>query len=508
VRNPKERVWILPLPSTDFVIVTIELKNQGTSGTIQDAIEQYLRRNINLPIFQKPFLHIVCDNFKVKIAAAFSKPPSEKDFRDFNKDLINIPPNNREYPVHYLYQDILLPDRILNFIEKFLYVGGDNKWIFPRYHQQRVTKNITEEIKSHFLKTNQLDLKYLIQHSTGSGKSNTIVWLVQNLRTLHANAQKIFSSVVVLTDRLNLDDQISRDFQKAILSEGIASYIDSTEDLRIALETNKQVIISTIQKFTYLKDLSLKSNKRICILIDEAHRSQEGKLHESVTQTFQSDEQGIEDVPIEDVAEKVGDEIEKKRFPNLVFIALTATPSDKTLNHFGKEVRDKSTVRHEPHDVYSMKQAIEEGYILDVVKHVYTYDTLYYLNKKLESSKEYPPQLVNRGIRLKVYEDDLIIQDKCERIAKLFHIHSSSKINGKSKAMIVTSSRLAAVKYKTYLDIELKKNKYPYESLVAFTGTVSWISKDEQGNERSENYTEDGMNSTLNPRNEKNRTAI
>ena len=130
-----------------FAIVTIELKNQGTSGDYEEAINQYLGRDLDLPIFRQPFLHIVCDNDTVKMAAAFGKPPSESDFRDFNMDLVNVKPNEHEYPVHYLYHDILLPERLLNYLESYLYPGKGNSWIFPRYHQQRATRNVVDDIK-------------------------------------------------------------------------------------------------------------------------------------------------------------------------------------------------------------------------------------------------------------------------------------------------------------------------------------------------------------------------
>lgn len=477
-----------------FAIVTIELKNQGTSGSYEEAIEQYLRRDLSLPIFRQPFLHIVCDNATVKMAAAFSDPPTERDFRDFNKDLVNVAPNKREYPVHYLYHDILLPDRLLNILETYLYAGSGNRWMFPRYHQQRATRKVVDDVKDRFKKTGQLDLRYLIQHSTGSGKSSTIVWMVQNLRNAHVDGQPVFDSIVVLTDRINLDDQISKDFRKAILTEGVAQYAESTADLRSALEANKQVIVSTIHKFSHLKELADQSGKRICFLIDEAHRSQEGKLHEGATQTFASDADGVEPEPA-DQQEDTIKEIARKKFPNMAFVALTATPSDKTLQHFGKKGKDRNgKPANVPFDVYSMDQAIAEGYIMDVAKHIYTYDTLYELNKEVDTEKEYLPMMVKRGLRQKAYEDTAIIREKCQRMVSIFHHESAGKIGGRAKAMVVTSSRLAAVKYKLEMDAELARRGLRYRTLVAFSGTITHEGK---------SYTEAGMNAPLNPKNEK-----
>jgi len=477
----------IALLANGFVIVTIELKNQGTSGDYTDAIKQYLSRNLSLPIFQQPFLHIVCDNDTVKMAAAFSKPPSKKDFRDFNKNLINIPADKREYPVHYLYHDILLPEQLMNYIETYLYPGKNNSWIFPRYHQQRATRAVVDDIKAHASKHKELNLRYLIQHSTGSGKSNTIVWMVQNLRNAYIGDDKIFDSIVVLTDRVNLDDQISKDFQSAILTQGVADYAENAGDLKKALQENKKVIVSTIHKFSYLKDLSDQTGKRICILIDEAHRSQEGKLHDGVTGTFTSDEQGIEPTP-EDRQEGLIDKIERKPFPNMAFIALTATPSEKTLEHFGKKCRGK----WEAHDVYSMDQAIAEGYIMDVAKHIYSYETLYELNKEVDSEKEYLPMQVRKALRRKAYQDTEIIKEKCGLMLQIFEKESAHKIKGRAKAMIVSSSRLAAVKYRLILDEEIKNRGLKHKSLVAFSGKIDFEEK---------SYTEDGMNKANNPKN-------
>lgn len=477
-----------------FVIVTVELKNQGTSGDYTEAINQYLGRNLELPIFQQPFLHIVCDNDTVKMAAVFSKPPNEKDFRDFNMELVNIAPNEKEYPVHYLYHDILLPDRLMNYMETYLYPGKDNTWIFPRYHQQRATRKVVDDIKEHFSKYNELDLRYLIQHSTGSGKSNTIVWMVQNLRNAYMGDDKIFDSIVVLTDRINLDDQISKDFQRAINTAGVAEYAESAPDLKKALQGNKKVVVSTIQKFSYLKDLADQTGKRICILIDEAHRSQQGKLHDGVTDTFSSDEDGVEQEP-KDAQETFIADIERKKFPNMAFIALTATPSEKTLELFGKKVKDEEGKdKWEAHDIYSMDQAIAEGYIMDVAKHIYRYDTLYELNKEVDTGKEYLPMQVQRALRQKAYEDDEIIKEKCNLMLQVFKKESANKIKGKAKAMIVSSSRLAAVKYKLYIDEKIKSQGLKYKSLVAFSGTIDFNNK---------HYTEDGMNKPNNPQNMK-----
>lgn len=500
-----------------FSVVTIELKNQGTSGTVEDAIEQYLNRDHNLAIFKQPFLHIACDNEKVKVATKFSNPATEDDFRDFNMDIINIKQTWDTYPVSYLYKDILLPERLLDFLEYYLYPGKGNSWMFPRYHQQRATRNVVEDIKKQIAETGKLNLNYLIQHSTGSGKSSTIVWMVQNLRNAFDGDNTIFDSVVVLTDRINLDDQISKDFQKAILTPGVAEYAEDTADLKKALEDNKKVIISTIHKFSHLKELSDQTNKRICVLIDEAHRSQEGKLHDGLTDTFQTNEEGVE-VDVTDEQDNFIEEISRKEFPNMAFIALTATPSDKTLEHFGVPKKDengelildkKGNKTWQAFDVYSMDQAIQEGYIMDVAKHIYSYETLYELNKEVDTKKEYLPMMVRKALRQKAYQDTGIIKEKCNRMVNIFKNKSAHKIDGKAKAMVVTSSRIAACKYKLFMDEEIKRQGLKYKTIIAFSGGVEvdklLLTDDElkqlniEGLKGSK-FTEDGMNKEYNPK--------
>ena len=472
-----------------FAIVTIELKNDLTSGTVEEAIKQYIRRDLTRPIFQLPFLHIVCDNEKVRMAAAFSQPPTKDDFRDFNKDLVNITLDKREYPVHYLYHEILLPDSLLNFIETYLY-GKNNSWIFPRYHQQRCVRKIFNDIVNQYKRTDHLNLRYLVYHSAGSGKSNTIVWLVQNLRDLHINNQKLFNSIIVLTHRTNLDDQISKDFRNAIGQVGVVAYCENTEQLKKALEDNISVIVSILHKFNYLEGLVNQTDKKICLIIDEAHTSQEGKLHEKLVDTFDGRKIKVEEVEIIDEQEELVNEIARKVFPNLAFIALTATPSQNTLEHFGTKSGDK----WEAFDTYSMDQAISEGYIMDVVKNVINYETLYELNYHYKSDNEYPPLPVYRALKLKAFEDDDVIKEKCKIILEVFKDRTAGKIYGKAKSMVVTSSRLSAVKYKLFLDEELNKRKLPWKTLVAFTGNINYNDVD---------YTESSLNKFNNPLNKK-----
>ena len=466
-----------------FAIITLELKHSLARQNVLDAVKQYCERDTGRPIFYRAFVHIAADDEKAKIATTFSKPPTKDDFMEFNTGLLNEKIKGDDYAVQYLYNEILSPESVLNFIERYLY-GSTKGWIFPRYHQQRCVKRIYDDITEHYLKKKELNLRYLIQHSAGSGKSNTIVWLVQNLRNLHVRNQKVFDHIIILTHRINLDDQISKDFLKAIGQTGVVAYCKKSNDVRLALgerlenyrnpgiTINAPVIVTILHKFSFLKDLADQTGKNICFIIDEAHTNQEGKLHEKMIDVFdeatgQTFQQKIEEEV--DEQEELINEIARKKFPNLCFIALTATPSDKTIQHFGKEGR--------AFDVYSMDEAIAEGYIMDVAKNVITYETLYELNYKLPADhrqNEYPVLQVYRALKLKAFEDDEVIKEKCKIIVSIFKDRTADKIEGKAKSMIVTSSRLSAVKYKLYLDEELKKRGLNWKSLIAFSGQINF----------------------------------
>lgn len=483
-----------------FSIITLELKHTLAGQSVKDAVEQYTLRDTERPIFYRAFVHIATDDEKAKIATTFSKPPTKEDFREFNTGLLNKKIAGDDYAVQYLYNEILEPDSVLNFIERYLY-GTTQNWIFPRYHQQRCVKRIYEDISTHYAKKKSLNLRYLIQHSAGSGKSNTIVWLVQNLRNLHIKNQKLFDHIIILTHRINLDDQISKDFLKAIGQTGVVGYCKNTNDVRLALgqrpekysnkeiPVNAPVIVTILHKFSFLKDLADQSGKKICFIIDEAHTNQEGKLHEKMVDVFdeatgQTVQQKIEEET--DEQEELIDEISRKEFPNLCFIALTATPSDKTIQHFGQEGR--------AFDVYSMDEAIAEKYILDVAKNIITYETLYELNYKLpddHKQNEYPTLQVYRALKLKAFEDDEVIREKCKIIVSIFKDKTADKIEGKAKSMVVTSSRLSAVKYKLFLDEELKKRGLKWKALVAFSGQINY---------NGAFYSETEMNKSNNPK--------
>jgi len=324
---------------------------------------------------------------------------------------------------------------------------------------------------------------------------------VQNLRNLHIKNQKLFDHIIILTHRINLDDQISKDFIKAIGQTGVVAYCKKSNDVRLALgqrldnyrnpeiQVNAPVIVTILHKFSFLKDLADQKGKKICFIIDEAHTNQEGTLHENTVDIFdEATGATIQQKQEErdDEQEELLDEIQRKEFPNLCFIALTATPSDKTLQHFGEQGK--------PFDVYTMDEAITEGYIMDVAKYIITYETLYELNYKVPDDAEqteYPTLQVYRALKLKAFEEDEVIKEKCRIIVSIFKDRTADKIEGRAKSMVVTSSRLSAVKYKLFLDEELKKRGLKWKTLVAFTGQINY---------NNTFYSETEMNRSNNPK--------
>jgi type I restriction enzyme, R subunit len=464
-----------------FPITTIELKSQMNEQIAEDAVSQYVSRDKKYKIFRTPFLHIATDTSKAKIASEFIQNSAD-DFAWFNKELENEIVDN-EFRTEYLYNEILTPESLIEIIEHYLFCSEIElngikirTFFFPRYHQRRTVLNLVEDIRNKFKKTNKLDLKYLIQHSAGSGKSYTIAVIQKFLRYLHVSNESVFDSIIILTDRINLDGQIRGTIKSGENQSGIVAYVEDTSQLARALNENKQVIITTIQKFSVKKldELLKKQKRRICVVIDEAHRSQAGKLHKNMVGKLEPTEMSLD--------EEISAELSKKKFPNICFIALTATPSDKTIQTFSK-----------PFDVYSMEQAEKEGYILPVSQNIVTYQTFYQLSSKINTNNEYPPLLVIKKLKNKAFEDEKIIKNKIDIILSIFKDKTENSIKiGKAKAMIVTSSRKAAVIYKKLLDAELVKRKLNHKTLVAFTGSVPIK---ENGEDKS--YTESSMNGRI-----------
>lgn len=463
-------------------LVSIELKNQLTGQNVYNAIEQYKKdRDPKERFLQNCIVHFALD-----CDLAFMTTKLEKDktrFLPFNRGLNNgsgaiglqsgagNPPSDT-IKTAYLWERILKKDTLLSLIFDFVKVLKDCI-IFPRYHQFDVVEKLLEDAKA-----NGVGRRYLIQHSAGSGKSNSISWLAHNLASLHDNDSKlIFDSVIVVTDRKVLDSQI-RDNVKGF--EGISGVVEAitqgSRQLKNALEEGKKIIITTIQKFPYILDeiTSLKS-KTFAIIIDEAHSSQSGtnaqKMSEAIRDKSLDEE---EEAREESLDEKIIEIIKNKKLQkNASYFAFTATPKPKTLEMFGMPCEINGEVRFIPFHLYSMKQAIEEGFILDVLRGYTTYKSYY---KILSSIKDDDPRYDKKkaNAKLKAYVENHkdSIAKKAEIMIEHFFTHSYKKIGAKAKAMVVTKSRKSAIYYYFAFRKYLKDHYPQFEALVAFSGEL------------------------------------
>jgi type I restriction enzyme R subunit len=413
------------------------------------------------------------------------------------------PHNENGINVSYMWEDILTKDTILYLLDSFIFIQKEvkkdadtgqkkasEKIIFPRYHQLHAVRRLTADIREHRTEKN-----YLIQHSAGSGKTNTIAWLAHRLVSLHDKTEKeIFKTVIIITDRIVVDRQL----QDAVLSiehkEGLIKVMDETctsKDLAAALNGNTKIIVSTIQKFGFVFDhVKDMSNNTFAIIIDEAHSSTSGVNMGGVSAVLSKQtenreyENEEEQSDFDTVEKKITSEIASggKR-QNVSMIAFTATPKATTLQIFGTLNSDGKKAAF---DNYSMKQAIEEGFILDVLQNYITYDVYYRINKAIEDDPELNTITAKRKIANYVTLHDTNIAQKIEIIVEHFRNNIAKLLDGKAKAMVVTPSRAAAVKYKIAFDQYIADHGYnEIKALIAFSGKI---------NIEHEEYTEEKMN--------------
>src|SRR3989344_204977 len=466
-------------------IITIELKDTFSQG-VEKAIAQYKSdRDPREAIFQKTLVHFAMSDEKIFMATKLEGYMTE--FLPFNKALDN-PQVQNDYKTSYLYNDILQINKLSKLISNFIYMkkdkAGIEKPIFPRYHQFECTNNLLSEAKP--------GKNYLIQHSAGSGKTNTIAWLSHGLTNkFDKQDSRVFDMVIVVSDRKVIDKQLQDQVQGIEKTKGIVEVIDEkkhSSDLAEALKTGSNIVVTTIQKFPYiLEELSEFPNRKYAVIIDEAHSSQAGAnaraLKRALTTNSLEEAEALESQDLDESDEEILKEIETiKSTKNISFFAFTATPKNKTLEMFGtKDDRGK----FHPFHLYTMKQAIEEGFILDVLKNYLTYESYFKLFKKITDDPEYEDKKAKKLLRNFVEKHPVAIGRKTDIMLNHFMSSTLNKISGKAKAMVVTRSRLHAVLYKKAFDKVIKEENLPIKALVAFTGTVK---HDEQ------EYTEDSMN--------------
>lgn len=517
--SPKsEKSLDVVLSVNGIPVVTLELKNPLSGQTAANAIHQYRHdRDPREPIFmftKRTLVHFAVDTEEAHMATRLAG--SSTYFLPFNRGMdggAGNPPDaqGRNYKTAYLWEEVLQRDSLLDLLARFLHLNVEEKitdegkkvrkesLIFPRYHQLQAVRQMVAAAAHEGVGHN-----YLVEHSAGSGKSNTIAWLAHRLSSLHNERdERLFDSVVVITDRVVLDRQLQNTIYQFDHRQGVVQKIDEdSRQLAEALEAGVPIIITTLQKFPFVSGQLAKlseergegSNshlptRKYAVIIDEAHSSQSGETATELKGVLGGAELRKK---AQEMAEEEG-EVELERLfrsmakrgkqPNMSFFAFTATPKHKTLAIFGRN--------GEPFHRYTMRQAIEEGFIEDVLKNYVTYKTYYKLIKKAEDDpnveRKKAAKALARFMRLHPHN----IGQKTEVMVEHFQQFTRHKIGGHAKAMVVTGSRLEAVRYKQEFDRYIQEKGYPIKSLVAFSGTV----EDDKIPEKS--YTEVEMNGGL-----------
>lgn len=459
-------------------IMTCELKNIQNGQNYNNAIQQYKKdRDPKELIFKRSIVNFAMDNDYIFMTTELKGKDTR--FLPFNKDIEN-PINPDGNKTDYLFKEILTKNSILNLLDNFILeieksdesTGKKVKEVvFPRYHQLDSVRKMLNHSK-----TNGVGHSYLIQHSAGSGKSNTISWLAHQLSSLHDdNNKNVFDSIIVITDRRVLDSQLKGNVTSFEEVEGTTSGAKHSKDLKEALEKGKKIIISTLQKFSVIaeKIQESKSNK-FALLIDEGHSSWgSSESRRNVNKALNIKEDELETELTEE--DLLTSEIESRgKSKNVSYFAFTATPKQKTLELFGTKKPDGT---FEAFHIYSMSQAIKEGFILDVLENYTTYKSYFRIIKTISDNPEYSKSEAVKLIMKYVNSHDFVVNQKLEIMVEHFRnqvlLNSRNNIKGNAKAMIVTSSRENAVKYKLAFDKYIKQQNYNLKALVAFTGEIT-----------------------------------
>lgn len=458
-------------------IVALELKHEKNQ-TVHDAVAQFAARDHRRRIFQHPFLYLAADTSDVMAA---TDPRREANFRWHNTGLTNeaISEDGTEYPVEFLYREVLAKDQLLEALSFFLVrvpkrdpeEGKPEQpalTLFPRYHQSRTVRKVADDISAHFATEGDVGRKYLINHSAGSGKTLTICWLADRLHSLFKSgtSEKLVDLVFVLTDRKSLDTNIKEDIEKFTHLKDVVGLARKADDLPRFLKERKPIIVTTQQKFAWVLD-QIENNPelkklRVAFLIDEAHRSQEGQMGAAIRLPFRKAEEPDPGEPDPDPQELLA-KIIREHDLNQMIVAFTATPAPATVSLFG-----------DPFDTYSEAEAIAEGYIVDVASSIISYKTLYNLQcavvpKPGEQPKVFTKAVVSKALQNVAFQDDGLIQYKAEVMLRIFEEDVMPLIGGRAKAMIVTTSRVAGLRYFEIIKEKLRERGAAYKALYAFS---------------------------------------
>ncbi|RMH50430.1 MAG: type I restriction endonuclease subunit R [Bacteroidetes bacterium] len=462
-------------------VATFELKNRLTKQTVADAVEQYRRdRDPREKLFEfgRCVVHFAVDEEEVRFCSHLQGKASW--FLPFNRgwnDGAGNPPNPEGLKTDYLWKQILTRESLTDILENYAQVVEEKdprtgkksrKQIWPRYHQLDVVRRFLADARE-----KGSGRRHLIQHSAGSGKSNSIAWLAHQLIGLKKDDAFVFDSIIVVTDRRILDRQIRDTIRQFAQVSATVGHAERSGDLRRFLTEGKKIIISTVQKFPFILDEigSEHRGRRFAILIDEAHSSQGGRTTAKMHQALAGGDEADEDETLEDHINRLIEA--KKLLPNASYFAFTATPKNKTLELFGEPVpQPDGTVRHRPFHSYTMKQAIEEGFILDVLAHYTPVASYYRLVKKIEDDPEFDTKKARKKLRRYVEGHEHAIRLKAEIMIDHFHeqVIARNKIGGAARAMVVTGSIERAIQYFHAFRAYLRERKSPYEAIVAFSG--------------------------------------
>ena len=479
-RDETQRALDLGLFINGLPVSTFELKNSLTKQTVEDAVEQYKRdRDPREKLFEfgRSVTHFAVDDHEVRFCTHLKGKTSW--FLPFNQgwnDGAGNPPNADGLKTDYLWTRLLTRDGLTNILENYAQVvetrdektGKKRKvQIWPRHHQLDVVRRLLADIRRH-----GAGKRYLIQHSAGSGKSNSIAWLAHQLIGLRKDDTGVFDSIIVVTDRRILDKQI-RDTIKQFAQVGATvGHAERSGDLRRFIESGKKIIISTVQKFPFILDEigNEQRGRRFAIVIDEAHSSQGGKTSAAVSMALSEEGTEKEDETTEDKINRIMES--RKLLQNASYFAFTATPKNKTLEIFGEAYDADGQTRHRPFHSYTMKQAIQEGFILDVLRHYTPVESYYKLIKKIEGDPEFDTKRARKKLRRYVESHEHAIRLKAEIMVDHFHeqVLSLNKIGGKARAMVVTSGIERAVQYYHAIRQYLLERKSPHQAIVAFSG--------------------------------------
>jgi len=534
----KAKAWRIDLVLfvNGLPVATLELKSEFKQA-VQNAIKQYKTTRFAIdPVTKKPeplltfkrgaLVHFAVSQYEVYMATRLEG--DETFFLPFNKGTAeggagnDVPEDINQYATDYLWNEVLQPDNLLNILARFVHLQIEEKedWegrqfkketlIFPRYHQWDVVSQLVDAAR-----TEGPGHKYLIQHSAGSGKSNSIAWSAHQLSAIHtAEGNKLFDSVIVVTDRTVLDDQLQETISQFTSVEGVVGRINrnegdgsKSEKLASALESSQPIIIVTIQTFPYVlkaieNSVSLKERNYV-VIADEAHSSQTGSTARQLKEVLMIDsKQDDEELTSDDILDAAV--ASRRASSNLSYLAFTATPKTKTLELFGRlpkpDEQSSKTNKPEAYHVYSMRQAIEEGFILDVLKNYTNYKVAYNLAMKIEGSdveveSKKAKVKLNQWVRLHDYN----ISQKVQVIVEHFKDNVMGLLGGQAKAMVVTSSRKEAVRYKLAFDKYIVSKGYQkIHAMVAFSGEVEFNDKDPNSEDLiGEKFTETNMNPNL-----------